>query len=296
SIRGRAPPPAFAAPAPPAPVWSAPAAPAPAPAREKAASPKPAAPASTGSRSRAAAAWAAALIGAAASLGVWALRRAPADIVLELENADAMALQSSKGDLLVGEGKELVEMSRSGKSVGRRPLDAPVVSLRWDQGSLWSTDGQKARITESSDSGRTTVFGLNHVPARLFAKDLSLWTVDKDGAVLHQFQISRSILGALLQPIDSFDLNGLAAEVFTFDDAGTLWLADRSSRRLYRLRLDGNSFKRVDSAPLSPFVGPQGELRSLTIDDGAIWILSKAADGGRAELRRIALSRFDWKT
>ena len=118
--------------------------------------------------------------------------------------------------------------------------------------------------------------------------------MEKGGHSLHQFLISRSILGAILQPIDSFELAGRSPDSFTIDDDGTLWIVDQPSRRLFRLRLENGAYKQVSSAPLSPFVGPDGKLRSLTIENEAVWILTQPRTGGGAALRRISLSRFDW--
>jgi hypothetical protein len=147
---------------------------------------------------------------------------------------------------------------------------------------------------ERVEGGRATTFRLNHVPGALYVKDKYLWTAEKAGGVLHQFLISRSILGALLQPLDSFELSGLYPETFTFDEAGALWLVDQPTRRLYRLRLENGTFKRVSSAPLSPLFGPQGRFRGLSVENGAVWILSQPGPGGRAALRRIAVARLDW--
>jgi hypothetical protein len=265
--------------------------PSPAPA-QAAPAPKPAIDGRRRMTPRAAAASAAVAVG---MLGVWLARRPSANLDIEVDGADAMTARQDKGDLLVAEGRELLDLSLDGRTLGRRPLDAPVESLHWEQGSLWSADGRTASITERTDAGHTTVFTLNHVPGALYVKDNYLWTMEKDGHTLHQFQISRSILGALLQPIDSFELGGLSAAAFAIDDAGTLWLTDESTRRLHRLHLENGSYQHSSSAPLSPFIGPAGKLRGLSIEKGAVWIMAQAAGpGGRASLRRIALSRLDW--
>jgi hypothetical protein len=242
---------------------------------------------------RSAAAVAAAAVVAAGSFGAWLIRRPVAELDLDVGGAEAMTVRLDKGDVLIAEGKELVDLTRDGKTLGRRSLAAPVDSLCWAQGSLWTADGRTASIVEHAEDGRETVFSLNHVPGALYVRDKYLWTADKDGRVIHQFLVSRSILGALLQPLDSFELNGLSPESFTIDDAGTLWLADRYSRRLYRLRLENGSYRSVSSAPLSPFVGPEGRLRDLTVEGGAVWLLGETS-GGRTSLRRLRLSRLDW--
>jgi len=242
---------------------------------------------------RAAVAAAAAALAAGGAYAVWALRRPAPDLDIEVGGADAMAVRPEKGDILVAQGRDLVDLSRSGRALGRQPLDAAVDTMCWDQGALWTADGRSPSVVERGEDGKTTFFSLNHVPAAIYAKDRYLWTAERGGGGLHQFLISRSILGAMLQPIDSFALGGLSPESFTLDDAGTLWLADGPTRRLYRLRLENGSYKRISSAPLSPVVGPEGKLRDLTVDGDAVWLLAEHAGGGAA-LRRIAVSRLDW--
>jgi hypothetical protein len=239
------------------------------------------------------AALAAAAVVAVGALGAWYERR-PSDVSFEIDDVDALAVRPDKKDILAAKGKELIDMTLSGRLVQRLPLDEPVGSLRWDQGSLWSADGLKPSVVERSEGGRATVFPLNHVPAALFVRDKYLWTAEKGAHTIHQFLISRSILGAMLQPLDLYDLPGLTPETFALDDAGELWLVDGLSRRLYRLRSEGGRFKPVASAPLSPFVGPAGRIRALTIEGDAVWLLSVPASSARGVLRRIVLSRLDW--
>jgi len=236
---------------------------------------------------------AAGVLAAAGAYGVWLARRPAPDLDIEIGAADAMAVRPEKGDLLVAEGRDLVDLTRAGQTLGRRPLDSAVDTMCWNQGELWTADGRTASVVERGEDGKSTVFSLNHVPGALYAKDRYLWTAERSGGGLHQFLISRSILGAMLQPLDSFSLNGLSPESFAIDDAGTLWIADGPTRRLYRLRLENGSYKRFSSAPLSPVVGPEGKLRDLTIDGGSIWLLAEH-DGGRMALRRIAVARLDW--
>lgn len=237
---------------------------------------------------------AAAVVAAAGAAGLWLARRPAADLRIEVGDADAMAVRPEKDDLLVAEGKELLDLSRDGRTLGRKPLDAPVDSLCWEHGSLWSADGRTASVVEHADDGRSTVFTLNHVPGALYLKDKYLWTAEKGGSVIHQFLISRSILGALLQPLDSYQLSGLFPAAFAIDEAGFLWIADQPTRRLVRLRFENGSYKQVASAPLSPFLGPEGKLRDLTIEGGAVWILTQQGNAGRSFLRRIVLTHLDW--
>jgi hypothetical protein len=248
-----------------------------------------------GTRRRNAAVAAAAAVAAGASYA-WLARR-PSDITIGVDQADALAVRPDKGDLLVAEGSELVDLARNGSVLQRTPLEPPVTSIRWDQGSLWSADGHTATLRERQDgAARPTVFSLNHVPQSIFVKDKSLWTSD-GGRSLRQFLISRSMLGVILQPLDDYALPaGLAPETFAFDDAGKLWLVDAGSRRLYRLRAENGAFIAETSAALSPLLGPVGKIRGLTLDNGSIWLLSAPADGGRGALRRLGLDRLDWKT
>ncbi len=239
------------------------------------------------------AALAAAAAVAAGGLGVW-LERRPSNLSFGIDAIDALAVRPDKGDILAARGKELVDMAMDGRTLRRLPLEAPVRSLRWNQGSLWSVDGRTAAIVEHPDGDRETVFPLNHVPETFFVKDKYLWTAEKGAHAIHQFLISRSILGAILQPLDLYDLPGLTPETFALDDAGDLWIVDSASRRLYRLRSEGGTFKPVASAPLSPLVGPEGRIRALTIEGGSVWLLSAPAQGARGVLSRIVLSRLDW--
>ncbi|HEX4046344.1 MAG TPA: hypothetical protein VH309_00840 [Elusimicrobiota bacterium] len=271
-------------PPPSSPLWGAPASPTPPPA-----------PLPSNAGRRAGAAAAAAAIASAGAFGVWLARRPPPDLAIDVGDADAIAVRPPKADILVAQGKDLLDLSRDGRTLSRRSLEAPVDSLTWEPGSLWSSDGRTAEVVEHDDDGRSTLFTLNHVPGSLFVKDGYLWTGEKGGHAIHQFLISRSILGALLQPLDSYDLSPLSPEAFTVDENGTLWVADQETRRLFRLRLVNGSYKQVSSAPLSPFVGPDGRLRDLTIEGGAVWLLAQAGENGRVTLRRLQLSHLDWK-
>ncbi len=240
----------------------------------------------------AAAGAAAAVAAAAAAAGVWWTRRPAPELALSIDPAQAMAVLPD--GLEVAEGRELVRLSRDGRLLGRAPLDGPVASLRWDDGSLWSVDGLRPEVVERRDGQRPTVFHLNHVPTALFVKGKYLWTVDGSAHALHQFLISRSILGVLLQPLDLYDLGRLTPETFAVDDDGTLWVVDAAGRRLHRLTLAGGAYRSAASAPLSTIVGPQGPIRSLSLEGNAVWLLTSPADGGRATLRRIPLNRLNW--
>jgi hypothetical protein len=205
-----------------------------------------------------------------------------------------MAVRSESADIVVARGGELLTLSRAGRILERAAAPGRVESLAWSQGSLWSADGLSPSVTERRDGERTTVYRLNHVPSAIFAKGNSVWTVEKNGHALHQYLISRSILGAMLQSLDLFDIPELSPEAFAFDDTGTLWLADDQTRSLFRMRVEKGAYKTLDRAPLSPFLGPSGRVRGLAVDGDSVWILSLPAAGGAAILRRIRLGRLEW--
>ncbi|MFI5346997.1 MAG: hypothetical protein ACHQ51_11545 [Elusimicrobiota bacterium] len=228
------------------------------------------------------------------ALGVWTYRRAPDEVQLSLDSADAMAFRPESADLVVAQGSELLTLSRAGHVLERISAPGHAESLAWSQGSLWSADGRSPEVTERRDGGRSTVYRLNHVPFALFAKGNSVWTVEKNGHALHQYLISRSILGAMLQPLDLFDVPEVSPEAFAFDDAGNLWIADDETRSLFRMRPEKGAYKIVERAPLSPLLGPAAVFRGLAIDGDAVWILARPAEGGAATIRRIRLDRLDW--
>ena len=231
---------------------------------------------------------------AAGGTATWWIRREPKDVSLNIDRADALAIRSD-GDMIVAEGPELVTLSPEGKPLGKVDLpEGPIDDLSWDQGSLWSVDGRTPTVLERRDGARPTVFHLNHVPHAVYAHDKYLWTAEKNGSSLHQFLVSRSILGAMLQPLDLYELPGLTPQTFALDDEGTLWLVDMATRQLYRLRPEGGSYKQVASTPLSPMIGPDAEIRSLRLKDDAIWILVRPANSDRSILRRLILSRLTW--
>lgn len=282
-------PPEDVSPAPPeppsAPLWRA------APSPEPEARPAAAAPVSArDARWRASLAAAAVAVGAG---GLWLARRAPAGVSLDVDQADGLAVRQD-GDLIVAQGLTLLTLTPAGRTLEKTALDAPVADLSWDQGSLWSVDGRTPTVLERREGARPTSFRLNHVPGAVYAHDKYLWTSEKDGRALHQFLISRSILGALLQPLDLYELPGLNPETFAIDDDGTLWLVDQASRRLYRLKPENGTYKPLASTPLSPLIGPDGDIRSLRLKDDAVWILVRPAGSSRSILRRLVLSRLDW--
>ncbi|MDE2512383.1 MAG: hypothetical protein KGL74_14755, partial [Elusimicrobia bacterium] len=238
--------------------------------------------------------WAAAAALAVTALAVWGYRRAPDDVRLPLDGADAMTFRPETGDILVAQGTELQTLSRAGRVLARDTLSAPVVSLAWNRGSLWSADGKTPQVTERRDGGKTTVYRLNHVPAALYAEGNNVWTVEKNGRALHQYLISRSILGAMLQPLDLFELPEITPDAFAFDSSGTLWVADDESRSLVRMRAEKGIYKATQRAPLSPLLGPAGEFRGLASDGDAVWILSRPEGGGAALLSRVRAGALDW--
>lgn len=268
------------------PAWTVSRAPSSSPAPARAAAPRP---------SPAVLAAVAGAVLAVGAASVWFARRAPREVALDFARADAFAIGEG-GMLLVASDKELSTLSPEGVPAAGAALDAPVDDLSWDQGSLWSVDGREARATERRKDARPTVFNLNHVPDGVFARGEFLWTSEKGKPVLHQYLISRSILGAFLQPLDIFQLPGLVPAAFALDEDGVLWLVDENSRRLYRLRSEGGAYKPVDSAALSPLFGPEGDIRGLrlALAKDAVWILARPSGEGRASLRRVPVSRLDW--
>lgn len=243
-------------------------------------------------RRLAAPAAAAALALALVALGVWSSRRAP-ELTIPLDGADAMAVRPESGDVLVARGAEVTTVAPDGRITGRRTLEGAVAGLAWTPGSLWSVDGTSPEVTERRDGERPTVFHLNHVPSAVFARGQNLWTQERGGRAIHQYLVSRSILGALLQPLDLLEIPGIAPEAFAFDEAGALWVVDGQTRSLYELRAVRGAYKPVRSAALSPLLGPSGFIHGLTIDAGAVWLLSRPA-GGASVLRRIPFSRLNW--
>ncbi len=205
---------------------------------------------------------------------------------------DGLAVRPERHDILVAEGSELLTLSRAGAVLARETLESPVAAMDWDQGSTWVLDGRTAALVERREGQRPTRYELNHVPTALFVKDRSLWTADRRAHALHQYLVSRSILGALLQPLDRIDLPGMDIETFAFDAAGDLWVVDAGRRSLYRLKSSGGVYKPVAAAALSPLVGPSGEMKGLFLEEDGLWLSNNA--GGGAVLRRLPASSLDW--
>lgn len=227
-------------------------------------------------------------------LGVWTVRRPPRTFDIALPGAVAAAVRPGNGDVLFVRGSELLVLSREGKTLSRGDLSGRVSSLRWLQDSVWSVDGETPEVTERREGERPTVFRLNHVPQAIFAQGNGIWTVEKGGHAIHQYMVSRSIMGAMLQPLDLFEVQDLTAESIAVDEAGTLWVADDETRALFRLRAQGGVYKIVDRAPLSPLLGPTGSLHGLTLDGDAVWLFSRPEKSGTPVLRRIPLVLLAW--
>jgi hypothetical protein len=255
--------------------------------------PRGGAPAPSEGRARAFALAGAAVLGAAV-LVFWLGRLGPSALVLRFPDADAAAVQGESGNVLIARGGEVLTMSPAGAILERRPVAGKISSLRWDRGSLWTVDGTSAAVTERRDDERPTVFRLNHVPAALFVTGNTVWTVERNGHTIHQYLLSRSILGAMLQPLDLLEVQSLSADTIAVDASGTLWIADDRTRGLFRLRAQNGVYKIVDSAPLSPLLGPAGTLRGLTVEGSSVWIFARSASGGAAVLRRIPIASLDW--
>lgn len=267
-----------------------PSAPAPRPAAE---TPRPAAVAGAAAKPRRwlAAAWAGLALAVAA---VWYLAQRPAtEIALDVPGADALAVEPD-GTLLIAADRELVSASAQGRVLSRAPLDAPVRNLCWDEGTLWSVDGRAAAVVARRRGAPPTSFRLNHVPRAVYVRDKYLWTVADDGRSLHQFLVSRSILGVILQSIDTFSLPSVAAAAFAVDDAGIVWLVDADSRRLLKLRQENAAYKISAYAPLSPVLGPEAGIRGFQLSGRRLWLLARPGGAGRTRLLQLAPDGLRW--
>ncbi len=238
---------------------------------------------------------AAAALAAATGLAAYrVLRPARGAVIIPLARAaDGMTVRAERNDILVAEGAEMIALSRAGTVLERRTLDEPVVALNWDQGSLWSLDGRSPELTEVKDGARRMRYRLNHIPTSLFVRGAYVWTSDRAAGTIHQYLISRSILGVMLQPLDRIDLPGMDVATFAFDPAGDLWVVDAGRRVLCRLKSSGGAFKPAACAPLSPLLGTDGNLRGLFLEEGGVW-LAGGSDSG-ASLRRIPTASLRWQ-
>ena len=229
-----------------------------------------------------------------AAFVLWRLQRPPLDRPLQLAASDAAALRPERADLLVAQGSMLLDLSEDGRTLGRKALDAPVAALGWDRGSLWSVDGRSHSFFERREAnGRQTEFAVNYAPQSIALRGRQLWALEPDGRTVHQYLVSRSLLGVQLQPLDQYVLPGLSGTALAVDDYDQLWIVDRTSRRLHRLRKEGPGYRAVDSAPLAAFMGDSGIAKSLEIDDGVLWLLV-SEPGGRSTIHRLISARLDW--
>jgi hypothetical protein len=231
----------------------------------------------------------AALIG----FGVWRVQRPAADRTFELDPADAAALRPEHSDILVAQGAKLLNVSETGRALESRTLEAPVASISWNAGNLWSVDGRTRAVLERRDAtGTATAFTLNHVPRAVYAHGRYLWTLEDGGKTIRQYLVSRSLVGVQLQPLDMYQLPDLTADAIAVDDADVIWVFDHASRRLYRLHAVGASLRPIDSAPLKALIGA-ADVRAMFLDDGAVWILAAPA-GGRSVVHRVTADQLDW--
>lgn len=215
------------------------------------------------------------------------------DRVVELDPAQALAVRHERAEVLVAQGLRLAALSEDGRAKGGQDLSAPVSGLSWSQDALWSLNG-RAPVVERRSGENTVAFPLSHVPVAVSARDRYLWTLEKGGRKIHQFQISPTILGLRLVLVGVYSLPGLAAEGFAVDETGLLWITDRDSRRLYRLRLEGSSYLPVISAPLAPLIGPPGEVSGLSVEGGVVWLLVRPEGSARSYLHRIPTKLLNW--
>lgn len=211
-----------------------------------------------------------------------------------LGSSDAAALRPERADLLVAQGSTLLDLTEDGRLLGRKTLDAPVTALGWDRGSLWKVDGRAHVFVEREEAtGREIDYAVNYAPQTLALHGRQLWAVEPDGRTVHQYLISHSLLGVQLQPLDQYPLSGLTIAAIAVDDAEQLWVVDRASRRLHRLRKEGPGYRAVDSAPLAAFIDATGSVKSIDIEDGVVWLLV-SDPGGRATMHRLEADRLDW--
>lgn len=229
----------------------------------------------------------------AAGLLLWRAPRLRPDRVIELDSAQALVVRPERGDLLIAQGLKLVELSADGRARDWQALDAPLTGIAWSQDGLWSVDASTAAV-ERRSNGKSVVFPLNHIPTAVYARDRYLWTLEKGGEMIHQFMLSTTILGPRLLPLDLYRLPGLSTESIALDDGGLLWLVDKRTGRLFRLRLEGISYRAIDSAPLTPLIGASSEVLSLSVEGGAVWLLVRPEASARSVLHRIPAKLLYW--
>ena len=210
-------------------------------------------------------------------------------------SATALAHSFDLGEFYVAQGGEVLTFTRAGALLRRKKIDGELAALRWNQGALWSVDGKSSNVVERRGA-RPTIYTLNHVPNTLFLNDRFLWTGERSSRTLRQFMLSRSILGAMLQPIDRVDLpSNIDLLTFSFDPGGDLYVVDNSQYRLIRFRLNGGTYRPFLSAPLSPILGPDESLHRLYLERGSLWALSNP-ENGRSALKRIPFSSLHWNS
>ena len=225
----------------------------------------------------------------------WLSRRGTETLSSTLARADAMSDVPGSGGVAIAADTTVTILGSDGHPLETRPLDAPVVALSWSSGALWTANGRTPALVEHRADGGTSSFAVNHVPTAIDAHEKYLWSVDAQGKQVHQYLITRSMLGMFLQPLDLYDLSELTVESFDMDEEGVLWLVDSASRRLYRLKADGAVYKPVDSAPLTPLIGTTGRTKGIAIGSENIWILVSPEDGpGSSVLKRFPLRRLTW--
>ena len=214
---------------------------------------------------------------------------------MTFDRIDAMSKVPESRGVALSAGNVVTILDRDGRAVETRPLDAPVTALSLTPGSLWTSNGRTPALVEQRAAGRRATFTLNHVPLYVDAQERSLWTSDDKGKQIHQYLITRSMLGVFLQPLDLYDLPELTADCFDMRNDGVLWVVDAPSRRLYRLKADGPAYRPVDSAPLAAFIGGAGRGRGLAVVEGYLWLLLSPDDGkGASVLKRLSLRRLAW--
>lgn len=210
-----------------------------------------------------------------------------------VDGAEALAVQTDHAGLVIARTGQLDDIRLDGTIRSSRPLPSAMINMQMNKSELWSVDGEHRQVRVERDGSHSTVFPLNHVPGAVFVKDTELWTAEKDGRGMHQYLISRSILGPMLQPLDAFEIENITPEVIAIDRNGLLLIIDDQTRSIYRLRSEGGIYKIQQRADLSALAGGAVKFHGCAIDEKEAWFLVKD-DTGAETAKRVELARLSW--